>query len=153
MLEPNFVAATMLRNANKFAEAYYRALQPLCLETGLPPLAVDILLFLANNPGRDTARDVATLRGLAKSQVSQAVEHLTDQGILRRCPDREDRRVIHLSITEKGSPLAEEARAIQAGCGRALTAGLTPEEMDCLRHIMEKVMANTERLAGKETLE
>ena len=50
MLEPNFVAATMLRNANKFAEAYYRALQPLCLETGLPPLAVDILLFLANNP-------------------------------------------------------------------------------------------------------
>ncbi len=50
MLEPNFVAATMLRNANKFAEAYYRALQPLCLETDLPPLAVDILLFLANNP-------------------------------------------------------------------------------------------------------
>ena len=54
MLEPNFVAATMLRNANKFAEAYYRALQPLCLETDLPPLAVDILLFLANNPAYNT---------------------------------------------------------------------------------------------------
>ena len=57
MLEPNFVAATMLRNANKFAEAYYRALQPLCLETGLPPLAVDILLFLANNPGMVFSRE------------------------------------------------------------------------------------------------
>lgn len=70
MLEPNFVAATMLRNANKFAEAYYRALQPLCLETGLPPLAVDILLFLANNPAFDTARDIVERKQFTKSHVS-----------------------------------------------------------------------------------
>ena len=60
MLEPNFVAATMLRNANKFAEAYYRALQPLCLETGLPPLAVDILLFLPTIPRRRPPRTSAS---------------------------------------------------------------------------------------------
>ena len=146
-------ASRLLRFSRQFERFYAARFVPLLERMGWNMAEVHVLLFLANKPGRDTARDVATLRGLAKSQVSQAVEHLTDQGILRRCPDREDRRVIHLSITEKGSPLAEEARAIQAGCGRALTAGLTPEEMDCLRHIMEKVMANAERLAGKETLE
>ena len=47
----------------------------------------------------------------------------------------------------------EEALAIQTGCGRALTEGLTPEETELLRSILKKVMDNVERLAGKETLE
>ena len=146
-------ASRLLRFSRQFERFYAARFVPLLERMGWNMAEVHVLLFLANNPGRDTARDVATLRGLAKSQVSQAVEHLTDQGILRRCPDREDRRVIHLSITEKGSPLAEEARAIQAGCGRALTEGLTPEETELLRSILKKVMDNVERLAGKETLE
>ena len=49
MLEPNFVAATMLRNANKFAEAYSRALQSLCLETGLHA-SYECLLFWPTIP-------------------------------------------------------------------------------------------------------
>ena len=114
---------------------------------------VSKLLFLANNPGLDTARDIVALRGLAKSQVSQAVERLTDQGVLSRCPDEADRRIIHLAITRQGRPLVEEALAIQTGCGRALAEGLTPEETELLRSILKKAMDNVERLAGKETLE
>ena len=64
----------MLRNANKFAEAYYRALQPLCLETDLPPLAVDILLFLANNPAYNTAKDICQCRGVKPGIVSVHVD-------------------------------------------------------------------------------
>ena len=146
-------ASRLLRFSRQFERFYAARFVPLLERMGWNMAEVHVLLFLANNPGRDTARDVATLRGLAKSQVSQAVERLTDQGVLSRCPDEADRRIIHLAITRQGRPLVEEALAIQTGCGRALTAGLTPEEMDCLRHIMEKVMANTERLAGKETLE
>ena len=146
-------ASRLLRFSRQFERFYAARFVPLLERMGWNMAEVHVLLFLANNPGRDTARDVATLRGLAKSQVSQAVERLTDQGVLSRCPDEADRRIIHLAITRQGRPLVEEALAIQTGCGRALTAGLTPEEMDCLRHIMEKVMANAERLAGKETLE
>ena len=81
------------------------------------------------------------------------MERLTDQGVLSRCPDEADRRIIHLAITQQGRPLVEEALAIQTGCGRALTEGLTPEETELLRSILKKVMDNVERLAGKETLE
>ena len=146
-------ATRLLRCSRQFERFYAARFVPLLRRMGWNMAEVHVLLFLANNPGLDTARDVATLRGLAKSQVSQAVEHLTEQGVLRRCPDGADRRIIHLSITDKGRPLAEEAQAIQSGCGRALTAGLTPEEMGHLRHIAEKIMASAERLAEKETLE
>ena len=146
-------ASRLLRFSRQFERFYAARFVPLLERMGWNMAEVHVLLFLANNPGRDTARDVATLRGLAKSQVSQAVERLTDQGVLSRCPDEADRRIIHLAITRQGRPLVEEALAIQTGCGRALTEGLTPEETELLRSILKKVMDNVERLAGKETLE
>ena len=38
---------TIFSHANKMTQAYHIMLTPLCKETGLPPLAMDILLFLA----------------------------------------------------------------------------------------------------------
>ena len=46
--------------ARQLLEGYTAAMQPLCRREGLAPNGVDILLFLANNPGLDTARDVCT---------------------------------------------------------------------------------------------
>ena len=146
-------ASRILRFSRQFGRFYAACFVPLLERTGWNMAEVHVLLFLANHPGLDTARDIAALRGLAKSQVSQAVERLTDQGVLSRCPDEADRRIVHLTITRQGRPLAEEALAIQSGCGRALTGGLAPEETEHLRSILKKVMENVERLAGRETLE
>ena len=78
-------------------------------EQGLTKPEADVLLFLANNPGRDTARDVAELRGLPKSQVSGAVELLAARGLLRRLPDQADRRVVHLILRVSGTILGRLA--------------------------------------------
>lgn len=59
-------------------------MQPLCRREGLAPNGVDILLFLANNPGLDTARDVCTYRGLKPGIVSFHVEKLVQEGYLLR---------------------------------------------------------------------
>ena len=66
--------------------------------------------------------------------------------------ERKGRRESGCFLVE-GFKMVEEALAIQTGCGRALTEGLTPEETELLRSILKKVMDNVERLAGKETLE
>ena len=55
MPEPLLTASAMFANAARFADAYHAAISPLCAETGLPPAAADILLFMANNPGCETA--------------------------------------------------------------------------------------------------
>ena len=142
-----------LRFYQQFHRFYNRCLTPLMERQQLSLREIQVLLFLANNPGCDTARDVEKLRGLAKSQVSAAVEHLTGRGRLRRLPDQRDRRIVRLSITEAGWPIAWEAQRIQARCGGALLEGLSREELTQMQGILEKVLANGERLAGKESLE
>lgn len=137
----------LTRLPRKFMKYYDRQFLPLLEQTGLSMREIHVLLFLANHPGQDTARDVAELRGLAKSQVSQAVEALTAQGILARRADEADRRIIHLDITEKGRPLAREAQAVQAACGQRLLAGLTEPERTVFLELLERVLRETEALA------
>ena len=55
-------------------EKLYSALfSPLLERCGLTQLEADILMFLANNPEYDTARDIVEKRRLAKSHVSVGV--------------------------------------------------------------------------------
>ena len=50
-MERTVTAAQMFLNARQLMEAYTTVSKPLCLETGMPQMAIwDILLFLANNP-------------------------------------------------------------------------------------------------------
>ena len=70
--------------ARQLLEGYAAAMQPLCRREGLAPNGVDILLFLANNPGLDTARDICTYRGLKPGIVSFHVEKLVQEGYLLR---------------------------------------------------------------------
>ena len=114
--------------------------------TGLTIRDIMVLLFLANHPEQDTARDVVEYRGLSKSQVSQAVEVLTGRGVLERSPDREDRRVVHLRITEAGEPLAREAQELQAACGARLLETLPEGERVLFLELLTKVLEQAERL-------
>lgn len=140
----------ILRAARQFERAFAQRISPVLERWSLTTGEMQVMLFLANNPGCDTARDMVVVRGLGKSQVSQAVELLVGKGFLARSPSQRDRRIVHLAITEDGWPAAREAQAVQARCGRALFDGLTPEEMETLRVILEKMVANSARLAGEE---
>ena len=137
----------LLQFYKQFGKFYDRQFAAFTQRTGLSMREVHVLLFLANNPGYDTARDITELRGLSKSQVSQAVELLAAEGLLRRTADAVDRRLVHLSITESGAPLARECQVIQAACGQRLLAGLSPRQRGELETLLETILENGAHLA------
>jgi len=137
----------MLQFYQHFGKFYTRQFQTLSESSGLSSRELQVLLFLANNPGYDTARDITVLRGISKSQVSQAVDLLCAEGLLERKPDAGDRRVVHLSITAEGWPVTREAQAIQDSCSRQLLSGFSPEEILQLMSLVDRVLENAETLA------
>jgi len=142
----------LLQFSKQFKKFYAYQFAPLLEKSGLSMREMDVLLFLANNHGYDTARDISEFRGLAKSQVSQAVDLLAAEGLLHRTSDFADRRIIHLSITKDGAPLAKEAQAVQEQCGERLLAGLTEDQILQLRTILETVLDNGVLLAEEASL-
>ena len=92
---------------------------------GLSQTEMDVLLFLHNNPDCNTARDMVHLRGLAKSNVSTALDSLRTRGLVESRPEENNRRVNRLFLLP-AAPLIEGLSRRQAQFFHALQHGLTP---------------------------
>lgn len=128
----------------QFRRYYDRQFTDLLARSGLTMREMDVILFLTNNPGHDTARDVTELRGLSKSQVSAAVDLLAERGFLCRRSDQTDRRVVHLALTDQGTALAGAGQRIQSACVDTLLSGLTQAEAEQFQTLLEKVLSGAE---------
>ena len=73
-----------LETVKKFTLAYRKMCKPLCKELELPQTALDILLFLGNNPAYRTARDIVEIRCIKANLVSVHVDRLVREGSLER---------------------------------------------------------------------
>ena len=134
--------ATLFSHANKMTKAYHVMLTPLCKEAGLPPLALDILLFLANNPEHNTAKDICRMRGHKPGIVSVHVERLVNDGLLERREMPGDRRQTRLICTEQAQALIERERQVQWQFGRRLLEGIPEEDLATMRRCLERMDGN-----------
>ena len=145
-------ATRLMQFSQQFRKYYYKQFSGLMEETGLSMREFHVLLFLINNPGCDTAREVTELRGLVKSQVSQAVELLCAKALLLRKTDAADRRVVHLTLTEAGLALAKQAQTLQSRCYARLLEGFTPQEEAQFHDLLARVLDNGDALETGEGL-
>ena len=129
---------------------YARLFTPLLEEWGLTQAEADILLFLANNPGYDTARDMAEKRHLAKSHISAGIEALAGRGLLERSLQEGNRKTIHLRLTAAADPIVEEGRALQRRYGELLFRGFTQEEICRLSRWLDRVTENVDAALEEE---
>ena len=138
MLPPLF---TRSRGLGKL---YGQMFVPVLEQWMLTQLEADILLFLANTPAYDTARDIVERRYIAKSHVSMGVESLARRGLLQRDTRPGNRKTIHLRLTEAAEPIVEAGRAVQARYGQALLAGFTDRERETLMALLNRVAENVD---------
>ena len=133
--------------ARRFQAAYAAVMAPLSRELDMAPSALDILLYLANNPGRDTARDICAYRHLKPGIVSLHVERLVAEGYLTRSPVPGDRRKCRLLCTEKAWPVIRRGRQYQADFTARLTEGLSPGDQAVCQRCLAVLDANLTALS------
>ncbi len=135
-----------IKFAHNLLEAYCAMCRPLCREIQMPQTAFDILMFLANNPNYNTARDIVEIRGLKANLVSVNVEKLVKEGLLERMPDSKDRRKTVLICTENAKPVIEKGRQVQAEFFESLFSGIDEESRSRFCGVVEKIRTNLESI-------
>ena len=146
MLDPSIAASRMYSNSSRFIEAYHAVLQPLCCEAELPVMALDILLFIANNPDKSTARDVCQFRGMKPGIVSFHVDRLAAAGLLERRPVPGDRRKTQLVCTEAAADTIRRGRELQKRFAEALLSGLDRESLETLHRCLAAIDGNIDNI-------
>ncbi len=131
-----------LEFSQKLAQAYQLACHPLCQTYHLPQTALDILLFLANNPEYHTARDIVEVRKLKANLVSVNIARLVEDGYLTRSAIPGDRRKVNLSLTQKASAVVSQGQALQQTFFSGLLQGVSPADRQTFLHVLDTMARN-----------
>lgn len=142
-------AIRLIALGRKMSNLYADLSAPLLREWGMNRTCFDVLLFCANQPEYNTARDLCEMRGLRSGNASVAVEALISGGYLTRTQDPDDRRKHRLVPTDKAAGLIRAGREMQAHFTEALRAGITAEELDALGRLTDTLEENLAHM-GRE---
>ena len=126
----------------KLLEVYNDTCKPLCKELKLPQTAFDILMFLANNPQYQTARDIVQIRNIKANLVSINVDKLVKEGYLQREAIEGDRRKTKLICTIKAQPVIKEGQKLQQEFVDKLFENTTKEDKEIFIHVMTTMDTN-----------
>lgn len=136
------VFINMLTLTHLARRSYDHVITPVCTRHNITRMELDVLLFLANNPGRDTAAELISLRGLTKSHVSAAVAGLAMRGLLARSHRDGNRKTVHLTLLPAAAPIIADGQAAQQQLAKALIAGFSDEELTVLNGAAERIIEN-----------
>ena len=131
---------------NEAKKGYTRYLEPVCREWDLTRNELDVVLFLANNPGCDRAADIVSVRRIAKSHVSLSVGNLEKRQLLIREYEEGDRRAAHLKLTEAAQSVVREGQHLQKEFFTRMFEGLTRQELEQWGEVLTKICRNIDSM-------
>lgn len=132
----------LLENIFMSRGLYQTILNPVCTKYGITQTEATVLLFLANNPHFDTARDIVERRRITKSAVSAATRDLQERGLIKGKFANGNHRSIHLTICDSAKEIVEEGNRAQNDFLSVLTDGFSEKEKAEFRRYFERVTEN-----------
>ena len=119
--------------------AYAALCKPLCQKLHLPQTAFDILMFLANNPGYQTASDVVEVRKLKANLVSVNIDRLVQEATssARLTPAT---AAAPCCAAPKSLPIIEQGRALQEEFGASLLEHTNEAQRKAFFETMDIIM-------------
>lgn len=135
-------ALKMIETGKKLNNVYSELCSPILRKYGINQTSFDVLMFCANNPERNTARDICEVRGIKSGIASVAVETLIQSGLLKRERDLSDRRKYRLIPMGKAISIIEDGHAVQKHFADTLKTGVTDAEFEALNSLIQKIENN-----------
>ena len=123
-------------------DVYKQLCQSVCDDAGILQGELNVLLFLANNPDKNTAMDIYKHAGMKQSILSTRIEKMVKEGYLVREPIPGDRRKIKLVCTEKAEPVIRIGRETQKRFMELLTDGIPKDDLSVCARVMKLMEQN-----------
>jgi MarR family transcriptional regulator for hemolysin len=114
-------------------------------ELGFATAQLPVLGALADGSERSQA-ELARGARVEQPTMAQLLARMERDGLIRRVPDPNDKRSSLVSLTEEARARLPVGRDVLVQGNREATKGLSPEEVETLIGLLERVLANVEAL-------
>ena len=140
------VVMDILGAGAKARNIYDRSCRALCKQYGINQTGLDVIMFLACNPEKNTARDICNHRGFKSGLTSVVLEQLLEKGYLDRTEDPWDGRVKRLRLTEAAEPIVAEGKILQEDFMAKLSNGIDQAEFKKFWSMIDCIIENIEEM-------
>ncbi len=124
------------RSVQAFDDAVARMLK-------VGPADLRCLDWLSEGPR--TAGELAVAAGLRPAATTTLIDRLSERGFVRRVPSPDDRRRVLVELTEEGRRRIWEAYGPLVEEGQSVFDGVTIEQLDTLRGLLDAMTAMTDQ--------
>lgn len=122
---------------------YTISLEPICKQYNLTRMELDILLFLANNPQYDSAKDIIERRKLTKSHVSTSIKSLIKKNYLKPVYLPNNKKTVHLKLLNTANEIIEAGQLAQKNFFETILKDLSKKEKLMIINCFAKILKNT----------
>lgn len=107
---------------------------------GIKTAHLDMMMNIHRHPGM-SQQELANKLLVGRSNITMLLPQMQSRGLVRREPDKRDKRVLRLHLTEDGESLLQEALKIHLGLVERAMAGTSETECDIVGKAMNRVAA------------
>ena len=105
-----------------------------------------LFLLLKNKEGPSTVATLARDLNVDPGAATRMLDRLEKKGFIARSRSTEDRRVVHVTLTEEGRRVAGEVPKVLSQVLNDHLAGFSHEEWQLLLALLRRMLANAETL-------
>lgn len=107
------------------------------------------LIRLLETVDKISQTELARKAGVSNASVGTSMRRLEKIDLVRRTPDKGDRRVVYVALTPKGREYARSAKKYIMKLGEVKYDGFTRQELDCMKSLLARVYDNYVRYYEK----
>lgn len=102
------------------------------------------LKFIIEHDGC-TQAELAEFLYITPASVAVSTKRMEKAGLIKKCEDKSNLRRKNLFVTEKGIAAVDECKAIFDKFDEQMYFGISDEELDSLKKVLDKVLINIEK--------
>lgn len=107
------------------------------------PSYLRIIRVVAENPGI-LQYEIAKETNLSAPTISLTLTRMQNEGYINRTTDGEDKRLVRITLTEKGKKAEKDRSRSFSDCDKKILENITDEEIEIAFPILEKMLKNFE---------
>ena len=104
----------------------------------------EVIYYLSICRDADSLVNISDFLNANKGHISATVYGLTEKGYISSAQDKNDRRYMHFTLTDKGKEVAADIENIWKDINNELYYGLTDEEIAAFKNTFRKICKNIE---------
>lgn len=105
----------------------------------LPRVRFDIL-FILKGHGEIPTSEIAKHLFMSKPQMTKEIDKLIEMGLVERYPDKKDRRIINIGLTEKGNQFLKKFMEQRKAILKERLAALPEEDLGILSESLSNIV-------------